>query len=436
MNAVQQVLGGLLLDSSAYWRIADIVTEDDFLGRDRELFAYIRDELKAGRTPDAVTASEAGFEDAIDLAKAVFSVANIASYAKLVAEDGERRRVREAGKRIAVANTYAEAQQILAAARPMQAARIKTASAALVEFVDALQARFDADGSVTGIPTGLASLDELTSGWQPGDLVGIGGDTSSGKTAFAVQASLAAGRTFYCSLEMTAAQLIERAVCNVGNIPARWLRFPKEAPEHALSMVTAAAGVIKTCGLIVDDQPGLNADQICSRIRQAHLQEPLRLAVVDHLMLVNRPHRNEAVELGQIAIAFKNIAKELHIPVLLLLQLNRAGKTDRPDLSAIRNSGEIEEALDTCVMVYRDEYYRPDSPLRGYAEFIVRKQRQGERNVTAWAKSMLSQMRFESCDPPERPIEQAATHGGYGGFASRFGQGRQSRPAHRTGSDH
>src|SRR5690606_39550795 len=127
--------------------------------------------------------------------------------------------------------------------------------------------------------------------------------------------------------------------------------------------------------------------QICSRIRQAHLQEPLRLAVVDHLMLVNRPHRNEAVELGQIAIAFKNLAKELHIPVLLLLQLNRASKTDRPDLSAIRNSGEIEEALDTCVLVYRDEYYRPDSPHWRYADFIVRKQRHGHRNVTPLSNS-------------------------------------------------
>lgn len=436
MNAVQQVLGGLLLDSSAYWRIADTVTEDDFIGGDRELFAFIRDELKAGRTPDAVTAWEAGFEDAIDLAKSVFSVANIGSYAKLVAEDGERRRVREAGKRIAVAGTYAEAQQLLAAARPMQAARIKSAKVALGEFVDALQARFDADGSVTGIPTGLASLDELTSGWQPGDLVGIGGDTSSGKTAFAVQASLAAGRTFYCSLEMTAAQLIERAVCNVGRIPARWLKFPKDAPDSALGMVNAAAVVIKSCGLLVDDQPGLTADQICSRIRQAHMQEPLRIAVVDHLMLVSRPHKNESIELGQIAIAFKNLAKELGIPVLLLLQLNRAGKTDRPELSAIRNSGEIEEALDTCVMVYRDEYYRTDSPLKGYAEFIVRKQRQGERNVTAWARSMLSEMRFESCDAPERPASEAQGNNNGGGFASRYGKGSQSRPLPRTGSDH
>jgi replicative DNA helicase len=224
-------------------------------------------------------------------------------------------------------------------------------------------------------------------------------------------------------------------VCNVGEIPAKWLKFPKEAPDHALGLVNAAAVVIKTCGLLVDDQPGLTADQICSRIRQAHLQEPLKLAVVDHLMLVSRPHKNEAVELGQIAIAFKNLAKELKITVLLLLQLNRAGKTDRPELSAIRNSGEIEEALDTCVMVYRDEYYRPDSPLKGYAEFIVRKQRQGERNVTAWAKSMLSHMRFDSCDAPERPTEQAATHGGRGGFASSYGQGRQSRPIPRTGSD-
>lgn len=436
MNAVQQVLGGLLLDSAAYWRVADTVTEDDFLGGDRELFAYIRDELKAGRTPDAVTAYEAGFGDAVELAKSVYSVANIVSYAKLVAQDGERRRVREAGKRIAIASTFDEGQQLLAAARPMQAARIKSATVALSEFVDALQLRFDADGVVTGVHTGLASLDALTSGWQQGDLVGIGGDTSSGKTAFAVQASLAAGRTFYSSLEMTAAQLIERAVCNVGEIPAKWLKFPKEAPDHALDLVNAAAAVIKASGLLVDDQPGLNSDQICSRIRQAHLQEPLKLAVVDHLMLVSRPHKNEAVELGQIAIAFKNLAKELKIPVLLLLQLNRAGKTDRPELSAIRNSGEIEEALDTCVMVYRDEYYRPDSPLKGYAEFIVRKQRQGERNVTAWARSMLSHMRFDSCDEPERPAEQASGNGGRGGFASRFGQGSQSRPLPRTGSDY
>jgi replicative DNA helicase len=159
--------------------------------------------------------------------------------------------------------------------------------------------------------------------------------------------------------------------------------------------------------------------------------KPLRLIVVDHLNLLRRPRKNDAVELGEIAIALKNLAKELRVPVLVLVQLNRGGGKARPELDAFRNSGEIEEALDTAVMVYREEYHEPNGPLKGYAEFIVRKQRQGERNVTAWAKSYLSQMRFESCDEPEQHGEVAGNHRS-GGFASRFGQG--TKPSRVSGA--
>src|SRR5690606_15580685 len=107
----------------------------------------------------------------------------------------------------------------------------------------------------------------------------------------------------------------------------------------------------------------------------------------------------------------------------------------RPELEAFRNSGEIEEALDTAVMVYREEYHVPNGPLKGYAEFIVRKQRQGERNVTAWAKSYLSQMRFESCDEPEQSDADAGRDNASGGFASRFGKGTQPRRVSGAGVD-
>jgi replicative DNA helicase len=186
--------------------------------------------------------------------------------------------------------------------------------------------------------------------------------------------------------------------------------------------------------LVIDDQPGLSVEQVCSRARQLHMAEPLRLIVVDHLNLIRRPRKNDNAELGEIAIALKNLAKELGVPVMVLVQLNRGAGKERPELSAFRNSGEIEEALDTAVMVYRDEYHNPNGPLKGYAEFIVRKQRQGERNVTAWAKSYLSQMRFESCDEPE-PATQAAANDGRGGFASRFGQGTQQTGVPGRGVD-
>lgn len=405
MTPAESVLGCILRDPALFWRVAAICTEADFPASQQRLFAYLRSEISAGKSPDAVTAMSDGFDEAIDLASGAYSSANLDAYARIVAEDGERRRVRDAGKRITCADTYADAQQILAQVRPSQTLRIKTATDGLREFVDALQQRFNSTGLVTGCPTGLESLDAITSGWQPGDLVGIAGATSSGKTAFAVQAALAAGRCYYGSLEMTAAQLLERAVCNVGRIPAKWLKFPADAPDETMTRVHSASVLIHKSGLLVDDQPGLSFDQIASRIRQAHMESPLSLAVVDHMNLIRRPRKNDNAELGEIAIGLKNLAKDLGIPVMALVQLNRASGQGRPELAHLRNSGEIEEALDTCVMVHRDEYHNQVGPLRGYAEFIVRKQRQGERNVTAWAESNLGCMRFDSCDPPSMPVE-------------------------------
>lgn len=436
-NAAHAILGGLMHYPEAYWRINELVIADDFTGADRALFEYLAEGIEKGETRDHFTAMDAGF-DALSYTQNFIGVANIEGWARLLADDGERRRVREAAKRIGLCDSYAEAQSILANVRPRQASRVKSTAQGLDEMVTEIKRRLETKGLITGVPTGIDSLDELTSGWQEGDLVGVGGETSSGKTAFALQAAIAAGRCAYFSLEMMAAQLTERALCNAGRIPARWLKFPHEAPDwfyrprdkgatpaedSRVMCLQEAAALVKAMPLLIDDQPGLTVDQIAGRARQLHMIEPLRMVVVDHLNLVKRPRKNDNAELGEIAISLKNLAKDLKIPVMVLVQLNRGQKTRadrRPQLEDFRNSGEIEEALDTAVMVYRDEYHNPNGPLKGYAEFIVRKQRAGERNVTAWAKAFLSQMRFESCDEPERPVEDSAGGGARGGFASRF----------------
>lgn len=439
LEAEQAVLGGILLRPEAYHRVADMLGEEDFTSRDHvAIYRALRNMLRDGEAVDFITVGDwlagKGFAHLApyltDLVANTPGAANIAAYAGIVATQAERRRVQAAGERIAHVESYAEAQAMLAAVRPQQVARLKTATDGLREMVDALQARFEADSIVTGVPTGLDTLDVLTGGWQAGDLVGIGGATSSGKTAFALQAAIAGGRCYYASLEMMASQLFERVVCNVGQIPYRYVRFPKEAPDTFLQSLNAGAALARELPLIVDDQPGLTCDQLCARARQLHMAEPLKMMVVDHLNLVRRPRKNSASELGEIAIQLKNLAKDLRIPVLLLIQLNRESKkgdNKRPELEAFRDSGEIEEALDTAVMVYRDEYHNPNGPLKGYAEFIVRKQRAGERNVTAWARSILSEMRFEACDEPERSTAAAEGNNGAGDFASRFGTRRQSQ---------
>lgn len=437
MSAAENVIGGLLVDSSAYWRIANLVVEQDFPKSLRPLFAYVRDSLSAGEKVDAITAWEAGHESAIDLASTVYSVANIEAYAKLVAEDGERSRVREAGQRISLAASYSEAQALLAEVRPQQVSKVKSVKDGLGEMVEALQRRYDADGTVTGIPTGVESLDLLTAGWQPTELVVVAGRPGMGKTAFALQAALTGVRTLYFSLEMSAGQLTERAVANIGQIPARWMKFPKDAPDHAMERITDASRKLSTFPLLIDDSPARTVDRIGAITRQLHMADPIGLVVVDHLGLVDRDHRNDASELGQVTKQLKRLAKELNTTVLLLCQLNRdleKRPDKRPVMADLRDSGRIEEDADVVLALYRDEYYTPNGPLAGYLEMILRKNRSGEQ-ATAWAKALLGQMRLESCDEPEQSIASAAANDGRGGFASRFSSRSQPRTLARAGGD-
>lgn len=440
MNAEHALLGSLLQDNGAFWKIADQLGPEDFADDNcRRLFAVIRNAVRAGQAVDAVTVLEAHGDGmgrfAVDLQRGSAGSAMATAYADVVRRQGEQRRLRGVGQRIASCESYEAAQALLAEVRPRQSAALKGMKDGLREMVDAMQRRYDADGAVSGVPTGLESLDALTAGWQAGDLIILAARPSMGKTALALQAAIAAGRSLVFSLEMTAGRLVERLVANVGRLPLRWILFPLEAPDNASGRVLEASREAATLPLLFDDTAGLTVDAICSRARQAHMQEPLRLIVVDHLGLISRPGRHDPTELGQITTQLKALGKALGIPVLLLCQLNRSVESrndKRPQLSDLRDSGRIEEDADVVIGLYRDEYYHPKGPLAGYAEATVLKQRQGELG-TAWAKSMLSMMRMESCDEPERPAEPAGNNHAHGNGQTRGLQSRQSRTVARVG---
>lgn len=479
-NPEDSVLSVLLMDNAAYWDVADLLKPHDFTGNRRDLFTAIAGEVKEGRPADPLTLAELLGDDlgheAVDIANNVVALrANLKAYAGQVTKRSEAGRVREAGERIARCESYGDAQAILAAVRPEQAARVKSVEDGLGEAVDALQARFNA-GAVSGVPTGIESLDRLTSGWQPGNLIVLVGETSMGKSALALQSAIAAAkygkahgkRVLYFSLEMTVGELTERAICNLADFPLRWLTQPTtpDGPheadvvnggvtEYAMALRNDAfmlgARRFRELPLLIDDQCGLSLDQIVSRSTQLHMQQELCFVVVDYMHIMARPRRNDVAELGAIATGLKNLSKTLGIPVMALHQLNRSnnnreGGDRRPSLFDIRASGEIAETANTVVAIYRSEIARKEfAPLLGTAEALILKQRQGRRDVRAWMKSRLANMRLESREAPEgydenitKDIEPIGPVGGnnYGGGGTSGIRSRsQSRAVRLAGND-
>jgi len=304
---------------------------------------------------------------------------------------------------------------VLADVRPQTAARLSTMKDASKAMYDEVVRRYDHDGSITGITTTIAGLDDMTGGLKGGQLVIIAARPSMGKSAFANQLGIKAPRAYISTLEMSKRQLAERAAANMGNFPYRWMTNPKDdSSSEVWARLTAVVPLVNSLDWVIDDSAGLTADVICARIRQTHMAKPLSVAVIDHLGIISRPGRNDAAELGQITTMFKGLAKDLDIPVVLLAQLNRKveDRADkRPALSDLRDSGRIEEDADIVVLLYRPEYYNLEPA--GYVEFIVAKNRDGETG-SAWAQSRLANMRLESCEAPEYQAPSKTNVKGFG----------------------
>lgn len=443
MSAAENVIGGLLLDSSAYWRIANLVVEQDFPKSLRSLFAYVRDSLSAGEKVDAVTAWEAGHESAIDLAAAVYSVANIEAYAKLVAEDGERSRVREAGQRIALAGSYSEAQALLAGVRPQQAARVKSVRDGLNEMLEAAQLR--ASGPY-GLTWAIPGVDRCAGLLVPSRLYGIAARAKMGKTTTSlapqIRAVLNNKRVLNFSLEMTAGELTQAALAYIGKFDSEIFEREDGVPDEAWAFINVAAHEIAGKPWLIDDRPGLSMPEIESTAMQHHLEEPLDLIVVDHIGLVRLPQRKGASksdELGEVSYALKNLAKRLKVPVLALVQLNRnlESRADkRPITPDLRDSGNLEQDFDCVVSVYRDEVYNPSSPDAGHAEIDTMFNRHG-RGGMAFVSVDMGTKRYDEPRHPRLANSAGSNSGGSGsGGFKNFGAPRsQPRQMARTGGD-
>jgi replicative DNA helicase len=428
IEAEQSVLGGLLLDNTAWDRIADIVGEIDFYRADhRTIFRYVAQLIEQNKPADVLTLSEAlrltgkleevGGQTYLGaLAANTPSAANIRWYAGIVRERSIMRSLAAVGTEIAD-SAYSplgrDASVLIdeAEAKIFQIAEARTKSrqgfvpiepllTETVERIDMLYSR-ENKNEVIGVPTGFVDIDRMTSGLQPGELIIVAGRPSMGKTTLVMNMAEHVAihekkAVAVFSMEMSGPQLAMRMIGSVGRLDQHELRTGT-FKEDDWGRVTDALGKLSEAQIYIDDTAGLNVLELRSRARRLHRQcGGVSLVVVDYLQLMSGTgggrEENRATEIAEISRSLKSLAKELKVPVVALSQLNRSvdsRQDKRPMMSDLRESGAIEQDADVIMFIYRDEVYNPDSPHKGMAEIIIAKQRNGpvgKKDLTFFGK--------------------------------------------------
>ena len=411
IEAEQSLLGGLLIDSNAWDKIVDRVSENDFYRNDHRLIFRAMTELAKRNNPfDVLTITEslkslqqlenAGSEVYLfEIANNTPSAANIIAYADIVHERSVLRHL------LAAANNIADSvyqQEGRSSDELLQLAEQKVFDIAeygsnkndpvninslLTKAMTRIDELYHRGEPITGVPTGFADLDELTSGLQKGDLIIIAGRPSMGKTILGLNiAENVAIKTklpvLVFSLEMSGEQLATRMMSSLGRIDQHKLRTGKLTDDD-WPRITSSVSMLSEAPLFIDDTASMGPMELRSRARRiARGQGQLGLIVVDYLQLMTVPGRreNRTLEISEISRSLKILAKELNVPVLAISQLNRALEQrhdKRPVMSDLRESGAIEQDADVIAFIYRDEVYNDESPNKGIAEIIIGKQRNG-----------------------------------------------------------
>ena len=415
IEAEQSVLGGLLLDNSAWDRAGDLLTDSDFYRYEHRLiYAAIGNMVNATKPADVITVFEqlqslgkaeecGGLVYLNALAQSVPSAANLRRYAEIVRERAILRKLIAASDDIAttafnpqgrpVAQILDEAEgQIFKIGEEGSRSRqgFQSMDALIVQLIDRVNELHENGAEeVTGVRTGFYDLDRMTAGLQPGDLIVLAARPSMGKTAFALNIGehVAVNEglpVVVFSMEMGAAQLALRMVGSLGRIDQQHLRTGALRDDE-WGRLSEAVDKLGKVTMYIDESPALNPSELRARARrQARQCGKLGLIIVDYLQLMSGSSTNDenrATVIGEISRGLKALAKELQCPVMALSQLNRSveSRTDkRPMMSDLRESGAIEQDADVIMFIYRDEYYTKEACKEpGIAEIIIGKQRNG-----------------------------------------------------------
>ena len=448
IEAEESVLGAMLVAEPTLTRVIDEVklnAEDFYLDKHRAIFACVHDLYAASKPVDELSVSEAlvqrnqieeagGKHYVSELAAKVPAAGNAKHYAEIVQQNSLLRRLLGAGQQIQswVHERDGEPRELSERAEKLlfdvahkeQASDFRLLSEILHDEVDRLEKLSTGEAELTGTPSGFKDIDAITGGFQPGNLIIVAARPAMGKSALVanVAENVAVKRGLpvaFFSLEMSEVELAQRFIACRARISGDKLRKGQVAQKD-WPKVVRACNELEEAPLWFDDSSDLGILDLRAKARRLHAQVQdrggLGLLIVDYLQLMRSDdHRANRVEqVGQMSRGLKILARELEVPVLAISQLSRAPEQrhpPKPQLSDLRESGQLEQDADLVAFLYREDYYRdPADEPDGLADLIVAKHRNGPIGTRKLV--FLDRFpKFADFSGQEQPIEQPAGEG-------------------------
>lgn len=407
IEAEEAILGGILLDPEALSRVMEILTPDAFyIGAHRDIYKGALALHAKGQPADLMTIAvwlkdngkleQVGGQTRLaQLVDRTVSAANIDQYATLVMDKYTRRLLIQTGGEISqlgydttlpIENVMDQSEQRLfgiTQSRPQGG--LTSTSDILIETFSEIEQR-SLGVVLPGIPCGFYDLDAMTQGFQRSDLIIAAARPSMGKTSFVLNiarniAALQKLPVAIYSLEMSKVQLVYRLLSSEVEMESSRLRTGRIA-QNEWEKLGHAISILSQMPIFIDDTPSISVTEIRSRCRRLQAEQggALGLILIDYLQLMEGGGDNRVQELSKMTRSLKGLARELNVPIIALSQLSRGVESrtnKRPMMSDLRESGAIEQDADLIMMLYREEYYDPDTPDRGIAEIIITKHRNG-----------------------------------------------------------
>ena len=423
IEAERAVLGGIMRKNDVWDLVSGVVLEEDFYKDEHKLiYKTIKNLQDLGKPVDPLTVQETldgngdmpklvnlgGKGYVTQIAKETPGVANIESYAEIIKQRSNLRRLIATVDQIALnareSDSSSSDQVIDHAEESILSLRddVKRSSGpkGIKELLGPvylnIQEANESGDSLVGVSTGFTEIDEITLGFQKSDLIIIAGRPSMGKTALAFNIAENVARetdqtVLIFSMEMSAEQVVRRFISSIANIDLQRL-MRGQLQDSDWEGIDKALSVLSSKNILLDDTPALSPSELRSRARRIKREnKDLAMIIVDYigLMQVHGKSDNRVAEISEISRSLKALAKELEVPIVALSQLNRAVESrpnKRPILADLRDSGAIEQDADVIAFLYRHEYYdKNDLENKGKAEINIAKQRNGPTRATSLA---------------------------------------------------
>jgi replicative DNA helicase len=409
--AEQSVLGSLMMDNQTWDVISESLDATDFYQRNHQVIFSVIKKLSVTMSPfDLVTMSDelksineldnvGGMAYLARIAEDTPTAKNITGYADIVKDYSIRRKIKAAGialeqladdKDLSILEIISESERGLSEiGTKSDNGRLKTDSikTSLARVVSELESRFNGD-SGTGLKTGITDLDDLIGGLKPSTLTVLAGRPGMGKTAgmlrIVEEAAKNDGVVLVFSMEMSTDSLSERMLQSIGRVSGEKMKRA-DFDDSDWSRIAAATAVISGRKIIFCDSSAMSLAEMNAVIRRTNREHgKIDLIAIDYLQLATAKSTSETHRVGIISEGMLKIAKDFNVAVLALSQLNRdcEKRADkRPQMSDLRQSGQIEQDAHLIIFMYRDEEYNKDSDDKGIVELIVAKQRAGKTGM-------------------------------------------------------